>query len=169
MLAVVVGDRQTSGAALIDRAQCSIRILARAWQFSAWVQISLGEPDRAIEHATRAMLFSPVDRWICSMGGVSRVWSFLQGPPSRGGMLGSDSFAFPTGLFHPPYGCRPQATRCPEISHRRNGAMQRLQGLKLEPAPFQSRGSNPSGVPRTWRNTRKVCAGLGCGRVDAQV
>jgi tetratricopeptide (TPR) repeat protein len=66
VLAVVVGDLD-DGAALIDRARALNPNLARAWQFSAWVQISLGESERAIEHATRAMHFGPVDRWICSM------------------------------------------------------------------------------------------------------
>ena len=55
------------GAAFIDRALSLNANLARAWQYSGWVRIWLGEPELAIEHATRAMRFSPVDPWLCSI------------------------------------------------------------------------------------------------------
>jgi adenylate cyclase len=55
------------GAAFIDRALSLNANLARAWQYSGWVRIWLGEPELAIEHATLAMRFSPVDPWLCSM------------------------------------------------------------------------------------------------------
>jgi tetratricopeptide (TPR) repeat protein len=64
---------------LIERAQLLNPNLARAWQFSAWVQIWLGEPERAIEHATRAMHFSPIDRWICTMQTAAGFGYFFMG------------------------------------------------------------------------------------------
>ena len=66
VLARVVGDLD-DGAAFIDRALALNMNLARAWQYSGWVRIWLGEPELAIEHAKRAMRFSPVDPWRCSM------------------------------------------------------------------------------------------------------
>jgi tetratricopeptide (TPR) repeat protein len=35
--------------------------LAWAWLFSGWVKVSLGEPEVAIEHVTRAMRLNPND------------------------------------------------------------------------------------------------------------
>jgi TolB-like protein len=78
VLAGVVGDLD-DGAALIERAQLLNPNLARAWQFSAWVRIWLGEPEQAIEHATRAMHFSPIDRWICSMQTAAGFGCFFMG------------------------------------------------------------------------------------------
>jgi len=66
VLARLGGDLD-DGAAFIDRALSLNANLARAWQYSGWVRIWLGEPALAIEHATRAMRFSPVDPWLCSM------------------------------------------------------------------------------------------------------
>jgi TolB-like protein len=61
-----LGDLDAA-AAFIDRALTLNVNLARAWQFSGWVRIWLGEVELAILHATRAMRFSPVDPWLCSM------------------------------------------------------------------------------------------------------
>lgn len=66
VLARVVGDLD-DGIAFIDQALAFNRNLARAWQYSGWVRIWLGEPELAIEHAKRAMRFSPIDPWLCSM------------------------------------------------------------------------------------------------------
>jgi len=66
VLARVAGDVE-DGAAFIDQALALNANLARAWQYSGWVRIWLGEPELAIEHTRRAMRFSPVDPWRCSM------------------------------------------------------------------------------------------------------
>jgi TolB-like protein len=55
------------GAALIDRALSLNPNAARAWQFSAWVRVWLGDPQVAIEHATLAIRFSPMDPGLYSM------------------------------------------------------------------------------------------------------
>ena len=60
VLVLVVGDLD-DGAALIDRALVLTPNLAWAWHFSALTQAFLGEPEAAIEHATRAMRLSPQD------------------------------------------------------------------------------------------------------------
>jgi tetratricopeptide (TPR) repeat protein len=51
----------------IDQALALNTNLARAWHYSGWVRIWLGEPELAIEHLKRAMRFSPVDPWLCSV------------------------------------------------------------------------------------------------------
>jgi TolB-like protein/class 3 adenylate cyclase len=66
VIARVLGDLD-DGAAFIDRALSLNANLARAWQYSGWVRIWLGEPELAIEHAMRAMRFNPVDPWLCSI------------------------------------------------------------------------------------------------------
>jgi tetratricopeptide (TPR) repeat protein len=127
VLAVVVGDLD-DGAALIDRARALNPNLARAWQFSAWVQISLGEPDRAIEHATRAMQFSPVDRWICSMQASAGFGHFFKGHHHEAACWAA------TALRSRPH--YQPALRLSAASNALSGnipqaqrAMQRLQGL----------------------------------------
>ena len=49
------------GDALIDRALVLNPNLAAAWIFSGWVKAWFGEPEVAIERATRAMRLSPHD------------------------------------------------------------------------------------------------------------
>jgi TolB-like protein len=66
VLARVVGDLD-DGAALIDRALILNANYARAWQYSGWIRIWLGEPALGIEHVNRAMRFSPVDPALSSM------------------------------------------------------------------------------------------------------
>ena len=66
VLARVVGDLD-DGVAFIDQALALNSNLARAWQYSGWVRIWLGEPELAIEHVKRAMRISPVDPALCSM------------------------------------------------------------------------------------------------------
>ena len=66
VLARVVGDLD-DGAALIDRALILNANYARAWQYSGWIRIWLGEPVLGIEHVNRAMRFSPVDPALSSM------------------------------------------------------------------------------------------------------
>jgi len=50
-----------AGAGFIGRAVELNANLAPAWYYSAWVNIWLGEPELAIEHAEHAMRLSPVD------------------------------------------------------------------------------------------------------------
>jgi TolB-like protein/class 3 adenylate cyclase/Flp pilus assembly protein TadD len=59
-LAHVVEDIEY-GDALITQALALNPNLAWAWLFSGWVKISLGEPEVAIEHITRAMRLNPND------------------------------------------------------------------------------------------------------------
>ena len=59
-LAYVAGDLE-DGDALIDRALVLNPNLAAAWIFSGWVKAWFGEPEVAIERATRAMRLSPHD------------------------------------------------------------------------------------------------------------
>ncbi len=55
------------GMHLIDRALALNSNAVRAWQFGAWVRLWLGDPEVAVEHATQAMRFSPVDPALYSM------------------------------------------------------------------------------------------------------
>jgi TolB-like protein len=59
-LAYVVGDLE-NGQAFIARALDLNPNLAVTWLFSAWVQVYIGKPDTAIEHAACAMRLSPFD------------------------------------------------------------------------------------------------------------
>jgi adenylate cyclase len=59
-LADFVG-RLEDGDALITQALALNANLAWAWYYSGWVKASLGEPEAAIEHVTRAMRLSPND------------------------------------------------------------------------------------------------------------
>jgi hypothetical protein len=60
-LLVIVGGDVEDGAAFIDQALVRNPNLAAGWLFSAWGRIFLGEPDVTVEHAARAMRFSPLD------------------------------------------------------------------------------------------------------------
>jgi Tfp pilus assembly protein PilF len=59
-LAAVNGDFDDS-AALIDRALELNPNLAKGWGASAWLRVFVGEPDRAIDHAMKAIRLSPID------------------------------------------------------------------------------------------------------------
>jgi tetratricopeptide (TPR) repeat protein len=59
-LAYVVGDLE-NGRAFIARALDLNQNLAVTWLFSGWVQVYIGKPDTAIEHAACAMRLSPFD------------------------------------------------------------------------------------------------------------
>lgn len=59
-LGYVGGDLDES-IACIDRALLLNPNLAVAWGYSAWVLACLGEPDKAVERAARAMRLSPLD------------------------------------------------------------------------------------------------------------
>src|SRR5262245_16100331 len=60
VLAYVVGDLD-DGAAFVERALALNPNLAVAWGSSGWMNMCLGQPDRAIEHLARALRLSPVD------------------------------------------------------------------------------------------------------------
>jgi len=78
VLARVAGDLDDAPG-FIDKALALNANLARAWQHSGWVRIWLGEPELAIEHATRAMRLSPVDPWLCSMHTAIAFAHFFMG------------------------------------------------------------------------------------------
>jgi TolB-like protein/tetratricopeptide (TPR) repeat protein len=59
----VLGDIENA-APFIDRALALNPNSQSVWHYSAWVYILLGKPELAIEHATRAIRFSPVDPWL---------------------------------------------------------------------------------------------------------
>ena len=50
-----------AGATFIDRALAINPNMATAWHFSCWIRISLGLPDLALSHESRAMRLSPLD------------------------------------------------------------------------------------------------------------
>ncbi|MBN9486971.1 MAG: winged helix-turn-helix domain-containing protein [Alphaproteobacteria bacterium] len=60
VLGYVVGQLD-DGNALIDRALALDPNLAWAWVFGSWIKIWLGDPEIALERATRAMALSPDD------------------------------------------------------------------------------------------------------------
>jgi TolB-like protein/DNA-binding SARP family transcriptional activator len=60
VLGYVGGDIEES-AACIDQALALNPNLALAWGYSSWVKTCLGEPDKGVEHAARAMRLSPLD------------------------------------------------------------------------------------------------------------
>jgi tetratricopeptide (TPR) repeat protein len=51
----------------VDRALALNSNLAAAWSHSSWFKLCFGEPEVAIEHASRAMRLSPLDpgRYLC--------------------------------------------------------------------------------------------------------
>jgi TolB-like protein len=77
-LAYVVGDLD-DGAGFMDRALALNPNLARAWQFSSWVRIWLGDPQLAIEHSAHAMRLSPLDPQLVSMETATAFGHFFAG------------------------------------------------------------------------------------------
>jgi len=77
-LAYVVGDLD-GGAALIERGLVLNPNLALAGLFSGWVNVWLGEPEIAIEHAARAMRLSPHDPQLYNMQAAIASAHFLAG------------------------------------------------------------------------------------------
>ncbi|WP_245525680.1 BTAD domain-containing putative transcriptional regulator [Mesorhizobium sp. M00.F.Ca.ET.216.01.1.1] len=71
VLGYVSGNLEES-AACIDQALVLNPNLAAAWGYSSWVNICLGAPDKAVEHAARAMRLSPLDPRLFS-------WQFCTG------------------------------------------------------------------------------------------
>jgi TolB-like protein/class 3 adenylate cyclase len=67
------------GDALITQALALNPNLAWAWYFSGWAKASLGEPEVAIEHVTRAIRLSPNDPQMFSMFGVLGLAHFIAG------------------------------------------------------------------------------------------
>jgi TolB-like protein/class 3 adenylate cyclase/tetratricopeptide (TPR) repeat protein len=67
------------GDALIEQALTLNPNLAWAWLFSGWVKVWLGEPEVAIEHATRAMRLSPHDPHTFNMQSVVAAGHFFAG------------------------------------------------------------------------------------------
>jgi adenylate cyclase len=66
VLAYVAGELD-DGAAFLDRALSMNPNSASAWYFSGWVQVYLGEPDRAIERFAHAMRLNPLDPGLSGM------------------------------------------------------------------------------------------------------
>jgi TolB-like protein len=77
-LALVVQELD-AGIALIDQARQLNPNLAIAWQCSAWARGWRGEPEVAIEHATRCMRLSPLDSRIHMMEGAMAFAHFIAG------------------------------------------------------------------------------------------
>jgi adenylate cyclase len=77
-LAYVAGELE-EGAALIERALALNQNVAWAWYFSGWVKLYLGEPETAIQRATRAMRLSPNDTHLFNMQAVVAYGHFLAG------------------------------------------------------------------------------------------
>ncbi|MER9482577.1 adenylate cyclase [Mesorhizobium sp. M0494] len=71
VLGYVSGNLEES-VAYIDQALVLNPNLAAAWGYSSWVNICLGEPDKAVEHAARALRLSPLDPRLFS-------WKFCTG------------------------------------------------------------------------------------------
>ena len=61
MVLAYTGAELEDARACIDRALQLDGNLAAAWHFSGWVCVYLGEPERAIEHQSRALRLSPFD------------------------------------------------------------------------------------------------------------
>jgi tetratricopeptide (TPR) repeat protein len=76
-------DEVDDGVALIDRSLALNPNLAWAWNFSAYARISLGEPEVAIEHASRAMRLSPQDPQIYAMQFSTAAAHFFAGRPNE--------------------------------------------------------------------------------------
>jgi TolB-like protein/tetratricopeptide (TPR) repeat protein len=74
-----VGSDLALGTAMIDRALTLDPNLARAWLFSGWVRIYLGEPEMAIEHMERALRLSPLDPFLFSIQNGIAAAHFLAG------------------------------------------------------------------------------------------
>ncbi len=77
-LAYVVRELE-DGAAFIDQALALNPNLARAWHFSGWIRIWLGDPETAIEHLARAMRLSPLDPAFHAMQAATASAHFFAG------------------------------------------------------------------------------------------
>src|SRR5712691_807094 len=77
-LAYVVGELD-EGVALVDRALVLNPNLARAWTFSGWARVWIGQPDVAIEHLARAMRLNPLDDTMYSMQTATAHAHFFAG------------------------------------------------------------------------------------------
>jgi adenylate cyclase len=77
-LAYVV-QQLDDGAAFIEQALALNPNLARAWNFSGWVRIWLGDPEIAIEHLARAMRLSPLDPAFHAMQAATASAHFFAG------------------------------------------------------------------------------------------
>jgi adenylate cyclase len=58
---VHVADSFEEGAAAIERALTLNWNMTNAWHLSAWTKLYIGEPDKAVEHFSRAMRLNPLD------------------------------------------------------------------------------------------------------------
>ena len=65
--------------AFMDRGLAVNPNLAQAWTLSAWVRVWGGEPDLALDHATRAMRLSPLDPYMSNTHGAMAYAHFLVG------------------------------------------------------------------------------------------
>jgi TolB-like protein/Tfp pilus assembly protein PilF len=77
-LAYVAGELD-DGVAFIDRALALNPNLARAWNYSGWVRIWLGEPEIAVENLERAMRLSPLDPAFHAMQAAMASAHFVAG------------------------------------------------------------------------------------------
>lgn len=78
MLGYVGGDIEEA-AARLDEALALNPNLALAWGYSSWVKTCLGQPDKGIEHAARAMRLSPLDLRIYSWQFCTALAHFCAG------------------------------------------------------------------------------------------
>jgi TolB-like protein/tetratricopeptide (TPR) repeat protein len=62
-----VADDLEGGAAFVDQALTLNSNLAAAWNYSGWLRVFLGEPEKAIERMARAMRLSPRDPTVFHM------------------------------------------------------------------------------------------------------
>ena len=76
---VVVAGELDDGAALIDRALVLNPNLAWAWLSSGVAKYFVGEPEKAIEHAARAMRLSPYDPQMFAMQNTTAFGHFFAG------------------------------------------------------------------------------------------
>ena len=63
--------------AFMDRGLTVSPNFAQAWMMSAWLRVWRGEPDLALEHASRAMRLSPLDPYVSGMQGATAYAHFL--------------------------------------------------------------------------------------------
>ncbi|PBB23415.1 MULTISPECIES: adenylate/guanylate cyclase domain-containing protein [unclassified Mesorhizobium] len=78
VLGYVGGDIEEA-AARLDEALALNPNLALAWGYSSWVKTCLGQPDKGIEHAARAMRLSPLDLRIYSWQFCTALAHFCAG------------------------------------------------------------------------------------------
>jgi hypothetical protein len=135
---VRVAGHHDDGAALIERALNLNVNLARAWLYSAWVRIWLGEPERAIRHHQGDAVQPPRPLAVFDADGI-RVRTLL--------LAGDDEAAFwaseaprdhHTSNRH--CACRRQATRSPDAV-KGAGSHGSLAIGQIQFAPCQPEGS----------------------------